>query len=213
VGRTQELLCVLADLIDQGRLSPPRIFIDSPMAIRATDVTLRHIALIDPRAAALLRRLLEGPRSPVQFVHTPSESRSLADIPHGALIISASGMCEGGRILHHLKQNLPRPECGVIFAGFQALGTRGRRIVDGARSVTIHGESVPVRAQVFTIGGLSAHADQPALLDWLANFREPPRHTFLVHGEQPVSEAFGEAIRERFGWEVAIPARGSSVIV
>jgi metallo-beta-lactamase family protein len=79
--------------------------------------------------------------------------------------------------------------------------------------VTIHGESVPVRAKVFTIGGLSAHADQPTLLDWLANFREPPRHTFLVHGEQPVSEAFGEAIRERLGWEVAIPARGSSVIV
>jgi len=213
VGRTQEFLCVLADLIDQGRVPPPRIFIDSPMAIRATDVTLRHLALIDPRAATLLRRLLEGPRSPVRFVHTPSESRSLADIAHGALIISASGMCEGGRILHHLKQNLSRPECGVIFPGFQALGTRGRRIVDGARSVTIHGESVPVRAKIFTIGGLSAHADQPTLLEWLANFREQPRHTFLVHGEPPVSEAFGEAIRERLGWQVAIPARGSSVIL
>jgi metallo-beta-lactamase family protein len=171
------------------------------------------MTLIDPRAARLLGRLLDGSLSEVRFVHTASESASLAKCPNGALIISASGMCEGGRVLQHLKHNLPRSECSVIFTGFQAAGTRGRRIVDGAERVTIHGESIPVRARVFTVGGLSAHADQPALLAWLGAFQAAPRHTFLVHGERSVMDEFATAIRARLGWEVLIPARGSSVVV
>lgn len=117
------------------------------------------------------------------------------------MIVSASGMCDAGRIKHHLLHNIGRRECSVVMAGFQAAGTLGRRLVDGARQVSLFGERVPVRARIYTIGGLSAHADQPALLHWLRGFERPPRQTFVVHGEASASAALAEAIEREFGWQ------------
>lgn len=117
---------------------------------------------------------------------------------------------EGGRIRHHLRYNIARPECAIVFVGFQAAGTLGRRIVDGAKSVRLFRESHPVRAKVFTINGLSARADQQALLGWLAHFRRPPRQTWVVHGEPLAAHALRDEIEKRFGWRAGVPARGDS---
>lgn len=132
-------------------------------------------------------------------------------IRSGAVIIAASGMCEAGRIRHHLRHNLGREECAILFTGFQAGGTLGRRLVDGARSVRLFGETVPVRASIHTLGGLSAHADQRALLAWLDGFRRPPARTFVVHGEEAASLAFAAAIAARPGWSVEVPGPAEAI--
>jgi metallo-beta-lactamase family protein len=198
VGRTQDILAIMGELQAAGRL-PARLdaYVDSPMASAATRITLRHTKL-----PALER---------VRFTESTEESMKINAIRSGAVILSASGMCEGGRIKHHLKYNLPRRECAVVFVGFQAAGTLGRRIVEGARRVRIHGEEVPVRAKVFTIGGLSAHADRDALLGWLAKFRRAPRQCYVVHGEPLAANALRDAVRERFGWKAQVPEAGLTV--
>jgi len=147
----------------------------------------------------------------VRFTETTEESMKINSIRAGAVIISASGMCEGGRIRFHLAHNLPRSECAVVFVGFQAAGTLGRRLVEGAKRVRIHGEDIPVRAKVFTINGLSAHADRDALLAWLGGFRRPPRQTWVVHGEPLAAHALRDAVRSRYGWAAEVPAEGRSV--
>ena len=134
------------------------------------------------------------------YTSSVDESKRITASDQPAVIISASGMCDAGRIKYHLRENLPRKECGVLIVGFQAAGTLGRRLVDGARTVKIFGEPVPVRAQIHTVGGLSAHADQAALLGWLGGFQAPPGDTFLVHGEASARAAFAEAIDARLGW-------------
>jgi metallo-beta-lactamase family protein len=149
----------------------------------------------------------------VSFVQDVEESMALNQVKSGAVIISSSGMCEAGRIKHHLRHNLARPECGILITGFQAQGTLGRRLVDGARAVKLFGEQVPVRASIHTLGGLSAHADQEGLLSWLGNFRAPPRRTFLVHGEAAIAASFAEAVKRRLGWKVAIPGPRSSFMI
>ena len=143
-------------------------------------------------------------RPQINFIHDIEESMALANIKSGAVIISASGMCNAGRIKHHLANNLSRKECAVLFTGFQAGGTLGRRIVDGAKSVRIFGEDVPVRAKIHTIGGLSAHADQAELLAWLRHFRRPPKHTFVVHGETGAAAAFHDAIGRELKWAATV---------
>jgi metallo-beta-lactamase family protein len=120
-------------------------------------------------------------------------------------------MCEGGRIRHHLRYNIPRPECAIVFVGFQAAGTLGRRIVDGAREVRLLGKRYAVRAKVFTIGGLSAHADQSALLGWLGHLRRPPGATWIVHGEPLAANGLAGAMKERLGWRAAVAAAGQEV--
>lgn len=129
----------------------------------------------------------------------------------GAVIIASSGMCEGGRIRHHLRHHLPNPRSTVMITGFQAQGTLGRALVDGAERVRIHGHDVPVRARVVTLGGLSAHADQGALLDWLGHFRQPPARTLLIHGEERAQLAFQARIRERLGWDSELPRQGQTI--
>ncbi len=210
VGRTQEVIFVLAHLVRQGRLEPLEIVVDSPMAAAATELTLRHDALWDAETRDLLAWMRSHPgRASVRFVQDVEESIALNDRHSGLVIISASGMCDAGRIKYHLRNNLARRECSIVIAGFQAGGSLGRRLVDGARYVTLFGERVPVRADIYTIGGLSAHADQPALLAWLANFRRAPRQTFVVHGEQQAAETFAEAIRTKLGWGgVTLPSIG-----
>lgn len=210
VGRTQELLFLLADLVRSGRLPHLEIFVDSPMATRATELTLQHAELWDEPTRELQAWLQAHPQAlSLNFVADAEASKALNARRGGAVILSASGMCEAGRIKYHLYYNLPRPACSVVIAGFQAAGTLGRRLVDGARQVTLFGERIPVHASVHTLGGLSAHADQASLLAWLAHFQRAPRRTFVVHGESGAAQALATAIRERLDWpEVVVPARG-----
>lgn len=212
VGRTQEIIYMLTDLVRRKRLSPLKIYVDSPMANAATRITLAHPNLLDDETRALLLWQQAHPdKVSIEFVADVERSKALNDIRSGAVIVSASGMCEAGRIKYHLRENLPRSECTVLIAGFQAAGTLGRRLVDGARLVTIFGQQVPVRARIYTVGGLSAHADQAALLDWLRGFRRPPGRTFVVHGEAGASANFARAIGEQLGWpDVHLPRPGES---
>jgi metallo-beta-lactamase family protein len=197
VGRTQDILHHIGELQKQGRLPRMEVYVDSPMALAATEVTLKYA-----RLPAVER---------VRFTEDLEESKRINAITSGAVVISASGMCEGGRIRHHLRHNIARPECAIVFVGFQAAGTLGRRIVDGAKSVRLFGEEYPVRARVFTIGGLSAHADRSALLGWLAHFKRPPRQTWVVHGETLPAHSLRDAINRKPGWRAAVPALGQSV--
>ncbi len=213
VGRTQEILYFLLDLIRQERIpGSVAIFVDSPMATAATEITMKHIDILDED----MHRLVDwekqnGSRMPyIRFTESPEDSMALNTIKQGAVILSASGMCDAGRIKHHLVNNLPRRECTIIIAGFQAQGTLGRKLVDGASYVRLFGESVLVRAEILTLGGLSAHADRDALLGWLSGFAKPPQRAFVVHGEEETALGFADSIRDRFGWKVEVPEVGAS---
>jgi len=212
VGRTQDLLFLLAKLWREQRVPPLDIYVDSPMASAATAVTMRHSSVFDAEGRNVMDWLkTKEPGFRVNFVQEVEDSMALNARRGGAIIISASGMCDAGRIKHHLRHNLPRPECTIVIVGFQAAGSLGRRLVDRAASVRIFGEQVPVRSDIYTIGGLSAHADQDALLDWLGGFRRPPKRTFVVHGESTSAEALREEIRRRLGWQSSVPSRGQRV--
>ena len=213
VGRTQELIYILADLVRRQRLASLKIHVDSPMATAATNITLKHPELVDSHTHELIDWMRQHPKKmSVEFVADVERSRALNEVRSGAVIISASGMCEAGRIKYHLRENLPRSECSILITGFQAAGTLGRRLVDGARLVNIFGKPVPVRARIYTIGGLSAHADQAGLLDWLRGFHQPPRHAFVVHGEPAASAAFAQAIQDQLGWPAPrLPQAGERI--
>lgn len=215
VGRTQEILFVLADLVRHGRMAPLTVYVDSPMANEATRITLRNLALLSGETRELISWQERNPeKMRVQLVADVEASMRLNDVRHGAVIVSASGMCEAGRIKYHLQNNLSRPECSVLITGFQAAGTLGRRLVDGARVVRIFGQTIPVRADVITVGGLSAHADQGALLSWLGAFRKPPERTMIVHGEAATANSFAGTVRNTLGWaNVEVPAYKQTVIL
>ena len=201
VGRTQEIIYILADLVRRERLAPLKIYIDSPMATAATHITLQHPALVDSHTHELIDWMQQHPgKIKLEFVADVDQSRALNEVRSGAVIISASGMCDAGRIKYHLRENLPRSECSILITGFQAAGTLGRRLVDGARLVRIFGKAIPVRARIHTVGGLSAHADRTGLLDWLRGFRTPPKHAYVVHGEAAASAVFAQAIQDELGW-------------
>lgn len=205
VGRTQEVVFVLAQLVRSGRVPNLEVVVDSPMATAVTDLTLQHSALWDDETRELLAWTRSNhERFRLRFVADVEESMALNHHHGGLVIISASGMCDAGRIKFHLRYNLGRRECSVIIAGFQAAGTLGRRLVDKARVVTIFGEGIPVRADIYTIGGLSAHADQPALLEWMRHIEPPPRRTFLVHGEAETTATFAELVDALPGWPASI---------
>ncbi|HMM74405.1 MAG TPA: MBL fold metallo-hydrolase [Gammaproteobacteria bacterium] len=211
LGRTQELLYVLMGLQRAGRLPKLRIFVDSPLALRATEITLRHPEFLDEDTRALLAHGRATPRAlPLQFTESVEDSMTINEIDHGALIIAASGMCDAGRIRHHLHYNLPRAECAIVIIGYQAEGTLGRRLVDRASQVRLFGEDVPVRASIHTIGGLSAHADRRALLAWLSGFERPPERTFVVHGEARIAQDFAALVaRERHWKHVEAPVQNA----
>lgn len=212
VGRTQEVLYHLHRLTQEGRLHGLKVFVDSPMATEATRIIMQHLELFDETAKRLADWHAIGKDLPyLHFVASVQESMALNRIRSGAIIISASGMCDAGRVKHHLRHNLGRRECSVLITGFQAQGTLGRRLVDGAKQVRIFGEEIAVRATIHTVGGLSAHADQPALLAWAANFRRPPRQTFVVHGEASSALAFAQRLRTERGWDVTVPELGQVV--
>lgn len=207
VGRTQDILFLLIDLHRAGRLGEMDVYVDSPMALAATGITMKHLALLDKETLDAVQWMRSDGKKPrIHFVQDVEESMYLNTIKQGAVIISASGMCDAGRIKHHLKYNLGRPECSIVITGFQAARTLGRRLVDGVKSVKIFGEDIPVRADIYTIGGLSAHADQKALLDWLGHFEKAPKKTFIVHGELSHSKSMAAAVQETLHWkQVVIP--------
>lgn len=205
VGRTQEVIFVLARMVRDGQVGPLQIVVDSPMASAVTELTLRYDRIWDQETRDLRDWVVAHPeRIGLRFVQDVEESMALNHEKSGLVIISASGMCEAGRIKHHLRYNITRPECSIVICGFQAGGTLGRRLVDGVRWVTLFGERLPVRASIHTIGGLSAHADQPALLDWLRHFEREPEQTFVVHGEYAASSVFVSALDSELGWKGAL---------
>jgi metallo-beta-lactamase family protein len=212
VGRTQELLWWIRQLEDDGRIPKLPVYVDSPMAIDVTGIYLRHTAEhdLDMRMVA---HSGDQPLYPEQFslARTQEESMALNHVRGPIIIISASGMATGGRILHHLKLRLTDRRTTVLLVGFQAAGTRGRRLLEGAEEVRIHGQDVRVRAVVESLDGLSAHADQGELLQWLSGFERPPHQCHLVHGEPAATEALAAAIGERFDWP-ARPARDGECV-
>jgi metallo-beta-lactamase family protein len=212
LGRTQEVLHLLLDLCRQGKLPRLNVFVDSPMANKVTEITWRHKEFLDDESRALLSLRRSHPQwLDLQFTRSVEESMALNRIKAGAIIISASGMCDAGRIKHHLRHNLGRPECAIVIIGFQAVGTLGRRLVDGDKHVRILGEEIHVRASIHTIGGLSAHADQAALLNWLKHFDSAPQRSFVVHGEAQTACGFADRIAGELGWNVEAPAPGTQV--
>ena len=212
LGRTQDMLALLIEETAKGRLRNLNVFVDSPLATRATEITLKHQEVLDEVSRQLLsaRNRASLPIR-IRFTEDVEDSKALNRIRSGAVIIAASGMCDGGRIKHHLEHNLGRPECSILFTGFQAADTLGRRIVDGARSVKLFGESVPARVRVYTLGGLSAHADRGALLAWLHRFKSAPPEVFVVHGEAETSKGFATLIGEDLHWKARVPAYGETV--
>jgi len=207
LGRTQEFLVLLYRLTQAGRLRVPLVFVDSPLAAQASAVTFRHLEALDELAHAFhqAERTRKLPFT-LRFTESVDDSMFLNSIRHGAVIVAASGMCEAGRIRHHLRHNLPRRECGVVIIGFQAAGTLGRRLVDGAGSVRLFNDTVPVNASVHTIGGLSAHAGQDGLMGWLAGARRKPKMSFIVHGEPAASNALSARMAKELRWPTTIAA-------
>ncbi len=198
VGRTQTLLHELRAGMADGTIPRIPVFVDSPMAINATETYRAHPECFDAEALEVLRRG-EGPMHPpgLRMIREARESRELNDSWDPAIIIAGSGMCTGGRILHHLKHNLWRRNVSVVFVGFQARGTLGRRLVDGERMVRVLGEPVAVRASIHTIGGFSAHAGRTELIAWAEAVRSGRRRFILNHGEPPASAALAEALVAR----------------
>ena len=200
VGRTQTLLYYLKKLIAEGRVPQVPVYVDSPMGIRVSDLYPRH-----PAAHRLGHgNVFDFPG--VRFVTEARESKGLNAKTGPAIIISSSGMLTGGRIIHHLFNRLSRPQDTLLLVGYQAEGTRGRRLQDGETEIKMFGEMVPVRCQVKQLHGFSAHADRSELLRWLGQFQAPPKRTFIVHGEPAPAEALAKTLREAHGWpNVEVP--------
>jgi len=207
VERSQEVIYTLFILSKEGKLPADMpIYLDSPLAIKATEIFKNHPEYLDEDTRELINNgdhPLEFPN--LHFTQTAEESMALNTMDKPAIIISASGMANAGRIKHHLRHNLWRKGASIVFTGFQAVGTPGRKIVDGAKRITILGDDVAVEAKVWTIGGFSAHAGQSQMIEWLSNFRNKAMKVFLMHGEVKAQEIFAELIRSRLGFEVHIP--------
>ena len=214
VGRAQDILYLLADLTRQGRLSGITIYIDSPLAAEATRITLRHPECFDDATKEVFAWRDAHPDAlKVVVTQSTDDSRALNSLRGGAIILAGSGMCEAGRVKHHLKHNLWRKECSVVIVGFQAQGTLGRKIVEGAKRVKVFGEEIAVAADVYTIGGLSAHADREDLLAWAGRFESPPGTVMVAHGEEAVSVEFAGTLRSRLRWRAEVPVPGTPVAV
>ncbi|HUJ30189.1 MAG TPA: MBL fold metallo-hydrolase [Candidatus Acidoferrum sp.] len=208
VDRTQLLMYYLRELEDQQRIPRLPVYLDSPMAISVTDLYERHS---EDHKLQFRREEQNGNHDPlnlreVHMTQSVEDSKKINDVVAPCIIISASGMATGGRILHHLAKRLPDSRSTVLLVGYQGEGTRGRALQDGAQYVRIFGEQVPVRAQVIELGQLSAHAGKSELLRWLSGMKAPPKQTFLVHGEPSGLNGLRDAVTNQFRWNVTIPA-------
>ncbi|MFP4630296.1 MAG: MBL fold metallo-hydrolase RNA specificity domain-containing protein [Desulfohalobiaceae bacterium] len=213
VERTQEILYILGEFYRQGKLPEIPVYLDSPLAIKATEIFRNNKKYYDHEALAIVDQGLDPFDMPtLQATPSTAESMAINEQSGSAIIIAGNGMCTAGRIKHHLKHNLWREETSVVIVGFQAAGSNGRKLVEGAQQIRIFEENISVKAQVFTIGGFSAHADQKDLLSWVSNFRSSPR-VFLVHGEPEASQSLAQAINSEQGLQVQIPAWQQSLIL
>ncbi len=207
VERSQEVLYFLNELLIEDRIPHIMTFLDSPMAVKVTEIFEKHPELYDKQMRSVM--LKNG--SPFSFkglvkVGATAESKAINHIKGTVMIIAGSGMCTGGRIKHHLVNNISRPECTILFVGYQAKGTLGREILDGNSEVRILGQMYQLKAKVVKVQGFSAHADRKEMLDWLKNINKPPKCVFLVHGEKEVSESFRQYLTDQTGWNIMVPA-------
>ncbi len=212
--RAQEILYYLNELLTEGRIPQLMVFLDSPMAVRITDVFARHPKLYDEE----MSELVHLDRSPFDFpglemVRTVDESKAINYIKGTAMIIAGSGMCTGGRIKHHLVTNISRPESTILFVGYQAVGTLGREIVDGAKEVRILGQHYPVRAKIAQIPGFSAHADRDELFKWISSMKSAPKQVFVTHGESEAAQSFSVFLRGKTGWDISVPDYREEVVL
>jgi len=216
VGRTQEIIFYLGKLYQKGKLKQQAVYLDSPMAIAATEVYHRFQNVFNLEDRASLRQSKSGslhtflPR--LRYSRTTDESMALNRIESGAIIIAGSGMCNGGRIRHHLKHNLWKRNAHVVIVGFQARGTPGRALVDGAKTFRVVGEDIAVKASIHTLGGFSAHASQSQLINWINNFKKPHPDVYLVHGEDNAKAMLQAKLSEQ-GWSANIPGYGESILI
>jgi len=206
VERTQDVIYTLSQLMRKGSIPSIPIYIDSPLAISATEIFKRNSDCFDQET----KELLLGGENPLEppgiiYTQTTEESRAINEDQRPAVIVSASGMCDSGRIKHHLKHHLWREASHIVFIGYQGEGTIGRRIVDGAKTVRLFGEEIAVKAHIHTLGGFSAHADQKGLLEWLSHFENPRLEVFVTHGEKKASIELDQLIREQFHFKTTIP--------
>jgi metallo-beta-lactamase family protein len=204
--RSQELLYHLNELFLRKEIPPLIVFLDSPMAIRITEVFKRHAELFDKE---MMQRLRQGNSffsfENLKIVQSVQESKAINNIKGSSIIIAGSGMVTGGRIKHHIVNNITRPESTILFVGYQAEGTPGRILLDGAQEIRLLGQIHPVKAHIEQIEGFSAHADRDGLLDWLSDIRVPPRCVFITHGEEKAATSFAKVLNERTGWTVKVP--------
>jgi metallo-beta-lactamase family protein len=206
VERTQEILYILAEFQRNGALPDIPIYLDSPLAIKATEIFRKNKRYYDEEAMAIVNHGIDPFYMPnLKFTPSTKESMAINEGQGSAIVIAGNGMCTAGRIKHHLKHNLWKPGACIVMVGFQAMGTTGRKIIEGSKSVKIFGENISVKAKVYTIGGFSAHADQKALLEWIGHFAESRPRVFVVHGEPSSSEVLAGKIRENFKLDVHIP--------
>ncbi|WP_296128126.1 MBL fold metallo-hydrolase [Pseudomonas sp. Ga0074129] len=216
VGRTQDLIYYLGRFYHEGRLPQQAVFLDSPMAIRANAIYSRFQDQFSAEERAAFSahgsKRIEDWLPILRCTRTPEESMAINRIKSGAIIIAGSGMCTGGRIVHHFKHNLWREDCHLIFPGFQAKGTLGRNLVDGAEHVKILHQRIAVKAKIHTLGGFSAHAGQSQLIDWVSHFEHHPE-LYLVHGELEKMQALQLALRERLNWIANIPEPGEQIAI
>jgi len=210
--RSQELLYHLNELLLAGRIGHVRVYLDSPMAIRITKVFEEHPELFDDEMTERIRRQLSPFGFPgLKMTRSTDESKAINRIRSGAVIIAGSGMCTGGRIKHHLSNNISRPESTILFVGYQAQGTLGRYLLSGPDEVRIFGRMHSVKAGIVRIGGFSAHADRDELTRWIRCLKSPPRAVFVVHGETDSAKAFREHLAAATGWNVTVPAYKDTV--
>jgi metallo-beta-lactamase family protein len=203
LGRTQLVIYYLKELLKEQRIPRLPVYIDSPMAISVTDLYKKHFHEHKLRETDLEESVFDYKE--LAYCKTANESKQINEIQKNAIIISASGMCTGGRIIHHLYHRLPRKNDTILFVGYQAVGTRGRRILDKEPTIRIFGQDVPLKFSVRQISGLSAHADRSELLHWLDNFSKSPRHVFITHGEPEAAYALADALRKQKNWNPVVP--------
>ncbi len=212
--RSQEVLYYINELLLENKIPPLMVFLDSPMASRITKVFQKHRELYDEEMAEYIRKNESPFNFPgLKMTGTTDESKAINRIKEPVIIIAGSGMCTGGRVKHHLVNNITGPENTIMFVGYQAIGTLGRRIVNGEEQVRILGQEYPVRARVVQISGFSAHADKDELLQWIKCLNKPPKKIFVVHGESDSAHKFANFITEKTGWQVAVPAYQDEIIL